>query len=135
MAMTEGSLAEDAELLRSWWGALLRTDPPSTETRALWFGLFEDSYGGTTLYVQGYPEFDADDETAEWATVEPSWAPDGRYVRLPVLVRAQTWEEALGSARRLLDELGPQTTWPGRLDGIAAGYDDGDAHLIWAASD
>jgi hypothetical protein len=135
VAVPNGSLAEDAELLRSWWNALLRTDPPSIETRALWFGLFEDSRGGTTLYVQGYSKFDADDETAEWATVEPSWAPDERYLRLPVLVRARTWEEALGSARCLFEDLGPQATWPGPLDGIAAGFDDGDAHVIWMASD
>lgn len=123
----------DTQALRSWWAGSLRDEPPSSDTRSLWFGLFEGEQG-TTLYVQGYREFDADDETAEWATTEPSWAPDGRYIHPQGVVRSARWEEALDTALRLLDELRPALTWPGELDGVAAGFDDGDAHVIWKPS-
>ena len=129
--MTDGSLSTDVKSLKTWWASLLTHEPPAADTVGLWFGLFE-SAEGITFYVQGYRTFDADDETAEWATDEPSWAPDGRYLRLPGLVDAGDWQLALERALRLLEELQPQTTWPGRLAGIAAGFDDGDPHVVWA---
>jgi hypothetical protein len=130
--MSEATTGGDSGALRTWWASLLAGATPGTDARALWFGLFE-SDNGTLFYVQGYADFDANDETAEWASDEPSWAPDGRYVELPSLQSA-SWEHALNLALGLLRELAPWETWPGNLDGIAAGFDDGDAHLIWTRS-
>src|SRR5689334_12610023 len=104
-------MSNDLSRLRTWWESLLIGEPPGADTRALWFGLFE-SEQETVLYVQGYANFDADDETAEWATDEPSWMPDGRYVELASL-QARDWEQALGEALGLLGELAPWRTWPG----------------------
>jgi hypothetical protein len=131
--MVESSSAGDAESLKTWWASLLTDDPPTPETHSLWFGLFE-SADGTTFYVEGYPDFDADDEAAEWATDEPSWAPSKRYLRLPSLIEASDWQIALERALRLLEQLEPQAGWPGELHGVAAGFDDGDAHLVWSRS-
>jgi hypothetical protein len=131
--MEASSSMGDAESLKSWWTSLLTDEPPTAETRGLWFGLFE-SGDGTTFYVQGYPEFNADDETAEWATDEPSWAPSNRYLRLPSVIEAPDWQVALERALRLVEQLQPQAGWPGDLHGVAAGFDDGDAHLVWSRS-
>jgi hypothetical protein len=102
--MTEASVERDRHFLKSWWEALLADQPPPSETHALWFGLFART-SGTTLYVQGYPYFDIDDETGEWATDEPSWTPEGRYVDLPSLQRSVSWQEALATALDLLRDL------------------------------
>jgi len=133
-AIPAAPVRPDSESLRSWWGSLLASDPPPRETRALWFGLFEGS-SGVTLYVQGYPDFDAGDETADWATDEPSWAPEGHYVELAGVQASASWEEALATALGLLRDLQPWKRWPGRLDGVGAGFDDGDAHLLWAPTE
>jgi hypothetical protein len=131
--VTNGLVAADAESFKKWWASLLEDEPPAHETVGLWFGLFE-SAEGTTFYVQGYSTFDPGDDTGQWATEEPSWAPDGRYVRLRGLDEAGDWQTALDHAVRLLEQLQPQTTWPGALDGVAVGFDDGDAHVVWTRS-
>jgi hypothetical protein len=128
--VSDAPAGSDRESVESWWARLLIDEPPSDQTRALWFGLFEGT-NGTSFYVQGYPGFEADDETAEWATDDPSWAPEGRYVELASLRTAESWEVALSTALALLRDLRLWESWPGRLDGVAVGFDDGDAHVLW----
>jgi hypothetical protein len=128
--MSDAPVEGGGETLASWWTSLLMDEPPSEQTRALWFGLFEGE-SGMSFYVQGYPEFEADDETAEWATDEPSWAPEGRYLELASIQASESWEFALPTVLALLRELRLWESWPGKLDGVAAGFDDGDVHLLW----
>src|SRR3954452_20383625 len=106
-------MSGDHSPLRTWWQSLLAGDPPSEDTQALWFGLFE-SESRTLFYVQGYTDFDEDDETAEWATDEPSWTPEARYIELASL-QSESWERALDQALGLVRELAPWQTWPGTL--------------------
>jgi hypothetical protein len=111
---------------------LLLREPPDAATTALWFGLFEMD-NGRMLYVQGHRHFDRDDDSADWAADEPSWAAEGRYLRVEEIAAAETWQDALEAALRLLAELEPWATWPVELAGVAVGFDDGDPHLVWTA--
>jgi len=79
------------------------------------------------MYVAGTPTFDADDETAEWAT-EYVWEPQGRYVVLPVLAALpdEPYDNVLRHAAEVIGALGP---WPDGI-GVAAGFDDGDFALV-----
>jgi hypothetical protein len=113
-----------------WWRTLVNEQPPTEETIALWFGLFEGERG-TMLYVQGYADFDPLDETAEWAADRPSWAPDSRYIRVEEIAGADDWETALAAAVRLVADLQPWSSSPVRLDGVGVGFDDGNPHLVW----
>jgi len=126
---------DDIEVLTDWWNSLLSREPPPPTVRGLWFGLFNDSQGGVTLYVHGFDHVDVEDRTAEWATEEPTWAPQSRYVRVPVLTRSDDWERAQTAARELLSLLRPWSRWPGHLGAVAIGFDDGDAQLIWPLAD
>jgi hypothetical protein len=65
------------EEARSSWAEVRRSAPESLA--GLRFGLVELSPGGWRLYVVGTAEFDADDETAEWAVGPYAWWPEWRY--------------------------------------------------------
>ena len=115
----------------AWW-ARLRTSVPH-DVRGLWFGITDlevNGGPGTHLYVAGCPSFDANDETAKWAT-EYVWWPDDRYFGLATAGVATEghYTDVLDEVVALVKGLGP---WDDvGIDGVAVGYDDGDFRLIW----
>jgi hypothetical protein len=80
-------VAADLSVAHAWWESIRPEVPPGVA--GLWFGLFDAVDDGgretRTLYVVGTAEFDADDETADWAAGEYVWESDGRFVVLPEL--------------------------------------------------
>ena len=132
--MRDASFASDLNVLRKWWGELLRAEPPPESVVALWFGLFEDARGGFTLYANGLDEWDPDDEAGDWTSATPSWAPHARYVRIESLseMSSREWETGLQRALDLVRALAPQDSWPlSSLAAVGAGFDDGELHLVW----
>lgn len=119
--------------VREWWRELVTAEPPPDNVVGLWFGLFEDARGGFTLYVHGFYEADAADAEGDWATENPTWEPEGRYVRLASLsaLHAAEWDAALQRTLELLRALAPQEALPGAVSVVGAGFDDGDYCRIW----
>lgn len=77
----------DSVTLQDWLTAVLTEEPPSTAIVAYWFGLFEaelDDENTFLLYLAGAEEFDADDESGDWAC-DPPYFPEARYVQSAVL--------------------------------------------------
>jgi hypothetical protein len=124
--------ASDLALITLWWGRLARVIP--ADVRGLWFGIADlalsDSGSRRYLYLAGCPTFDADDETAEWAT-EYCWWPDDRYVLLPTLaaIPEKRYAEVLDFAADLVRRLRPIDSAP-QVQGAAVGFDDGDFVLV-----
>jgi hypothetical protein len=117
---------EDADA-REWWDALWSSAPP--RLRGLWFGLVELLDGGWHLYVAGTERFDSTDETADWAAYPYAWRPDGGYLPFPdaeVLAASDAVAEAVALVRAL-------APWQDlSVDGVAAGFDDGDFEIVYA---
>ncbi|MES9540444.1 hypothetical protein [Actinomadura sp. NPDC000600] len=127
----------DAEVLGAWWRSLVDQAREVTTVRALWFGIVE--LAGTegaswNLYVGGCREFAREDDTGDWAA-EPAWWPEGRYLFLTGLnERAEDGADAmLAYVAGLVRSLAPEQSWPGLLEGVAVGFDDGDFALTWTA--
>lgn len=77
----------DQSSLRDWLNQLLTAEPPQNTVKAFWFGLFNPVVKGKTgcgLYAAGADQFDAADDTFDWAC-DPSYFPDGRYAPSRVL--------------------------------------------------
>lgn len=115
-----------ADDLRAWWGNLLGPAPGGI--RGLWFGLVELVPGSWHLYVVGTVEFDADDETAEWAVGPYRWAPENRYFPVPE-IGALDLGEAVHHAAEKVRSLHPWEDLD--VDGVAVGFDDGDFELVF----
>lgn len=124
--------ATDLALITSWWERLRRVIP--ADVRGLWFGMTDlvlaDNASRRYLYLAGCPTFNADDETAEWAT-EYCWWPDDRYVQLPTLapIPDTRYVEALDFVADLVRRLQPINSAP-QVQGAAVGFDDGDFVLL-----
>jgi hypothetical protein len=77
----------------------------------------------------GLSGFDSTDETADWAAYPYAWRPDGGYLPFPdagVLAAS----EAVAEAVVLVRALAPWEDLP--VDGVAAGFDDGDFEIVYA---
>ena len=122
----------DLAVAQVWWERLRAGIPPGVA--GLWFGLFtgvdEKRKETRTLYVVSTSEFDADDETAEWAASDYVWEPDDRDVILPELAALAEAPCAipLAHAAAVVRALEPWRTLPGV--GVAVGYDDGDLVVL-----
>ena len=115
-----------AEEARAWWADVRRSAP--AVLAGLWFGLVELAPDGWHLYVAGTAEFDADDETAEWAVGPYAWWPKDRYLPLPD-VGELPLGEAVAKASDLVRSIAP---WDDLgVAGVAVGFDDGDFTVVF----
>ncbi|MEU8796126.1 hypothetical protein [Spirillospora sp. NPDC048819] len=127
----------DAEVLGAWWRSMVDHARQATTVRALWFGLVElaEAEGARWhLYVGGCREFDREDDSCDWAA-EPAWWPEERYLFLAGLndPAGNGAEAMLAHAADMVRSLAPEQSWPGLLEGVAVGFDDGDFVLTWTA--
>lgn len=78
----------DLHTIEQWARMVLTKEPPGASIDAFWFGLMEewtDEGGtGTTLYLSGAEEFDAEDDSFDW-TIDPAYLPEGRHVHSEIL--------------------------------------------------
>lgn len=109
----------------AWWANVSRSAPPALG--GLWFGLVELTPGGWHIYVAGTAEFDADDETAEWAVDPYIWWPEDRYFPFPA-AGGDDVGAAVSAASDFVERLSPWTTV--NVDGVATGFDDGDFVIV-----
>lgn len=138
---------DDVASLRSWIECVLVNEPPTSDLRGLWFGIFNPQYGGrptADFYVSGSDRFDGKSESNDWAC-GPTWWPDGRYARSEILDSiyriAYNGRDGLGNdaeyplclgytalvVRDLLNNLDPRIVLNsvGPV-GVAVGFDSGD---------
>lgn len=146
-----GELDFDADVaeLEKWLDGVLAKEPPPSSVKAFWFGIFNPVYDGETTcdtYIAGTSEFDANDESFEWAC-GPDYFPDGRYAHSKILDRiyqivngspASGMGEyilCLGYTAFAVSELTKRVDkklWLGKSKqrGLAVGFDSGDGVLL-----
>jgi hypothetical protein len=76
----------DTKNLRSWLEHILLREPPSSEIRGFWFGLFNpvmDNKTTCALYISGSTKHPSKSDWAVWN--EESYLPNGRYADSKVL--------------------------------------------------
>lgn len=146
-----GELDSDSDVaeLEKWLNNVLKKETPPSPVKAFWFGIFNPVYDGETTcdtYIAGASEFDAEDESFEWAC-GPDYFPDGRSAHSQVL--HQIYQTVNGSPASAMGEyilcLGytafavrelarrvDQKLWLGksRERGFAVGFDSGDGVLL-----
>jgi len=141
----------DALTLRGWLAGVLAAEPPASDVKAYWFGVFNpvvDDEASCEFYVSGATE-DYTPDTLDWACwTEETYLPQDRYAPsqvLPALYRtAQGVEDAellgeytlclgyvclvvMAMARSLEPRLFLSGAAPRR---IAVGFDAGDGLLL-----
>ncbi len=141
----------DALALRGWLAGVLADEPPASDVKAYWFGVYNpvvDDEASCGFYVSGATE-DYTPDTLDWACwMEGTYLPQGRYAPsqfLPALYRTAqgvegaellgeytlclgyVWLAVMAMARSLEPRLflGSAEERP-----IAAGFDDGDNILL-----
>jgi hypothetical protein len=82
----------DSLSLRAWLTDVLTTEPPASEIRAFFFGLYEpyleDGAPACQMYVSGSTRYDPQDRSGEWATWNAdTYNPEKRYADSPVLTQ------------------------------------------------
>lgn len=150
-----GELDFDSDVaeLEKWLNGVFKKEPPPSSVKAFWFGIFNPVYDGETTcdtYIAGTSEFDADDESFEWAC-GPDYLPDGRYAHSKILHRIyQTVNGSPASAMgeyilclgytafavRELAKRVDKIFWLGKSKqrGLAVGFDSGDGVLLESVS-
>ncbi len=143
--------AADENRLERWLQGVLTKDPPQKSINAFWFGLFNpivEDKATCGMYVAGSKDFDAADETFDWAC-GPDYFPNGRYADSKVLDEIyRKVDKAEGSVSEygeyvlclgfggliintLADRIGPEI-WLGnsKARAVAIGFDSGDGILL-----
>lgn len=88
----ELEIRDDIEKLDTWLNQVLTEEPPQSEIKAFWFGLYnpvlENGQATCRLYISGSTRFDANDTNVDWACWrEDSYIPQGRYAPSRVLTQ------------------------------------------------
>ena len=121
----------------TWWHKVSGTAP--ARLAGLWFGLVELADGGWHLYVAGTDQFDAGDDTGDWAVGPYAWNDPvtyrndpGAYHPVPE-IEALTTSGAVDHIGRIVRALAP---WRDiHVDGVAAGFDAGDFAIVYRRHD
>jgi hypothetical protein len=95
--------------------------------------------GGWQLYVAGTDQFDANDDTGDWAAGPYCWNdPAGHqndpstYHPIPEIATLPP-SDAVDYVAQLVRDLAPWQEIP--VDGVAAGFDEGDFAIIYTHQD
>ena len=150
-ALCKLDFAADEKRLKRWLQGVLTKEPPQKSINAFWFGLFHpivEDKATCGLYMAGSKNFDAADETFDWAC-DPDYFPNGRYAKSQVLDeiyrkvdKAKRSVSEYGEyvlclgfggliIKTLADRIGPET-WLGnsKARAVAIGFDSGDGILL-----
>ncbi len=150
-ALRKLDFAADEKRLKRWLQGVLTKEPPQKSINAFWFGLFHpivEDKATCGLYMAGSKNFDAADETFDWAC-DPDYFPNGRYAKSQVLDeiyrkvdKAKRSVSEYGEyvlclgfggliIKTLADRIGPET-WLGnsKARAVAIGFDSGDGILL-----